>query len=483
MLLEADFKVNEMRDWKLIFCKKNLFTLNMAFSRIVTTNPASAEVLAEYSQLTNEQLASKIYLSGKGFQHWKTTSLAERTALLLSFADLLIIQKTRLAELMTREMGKRISEAKAEVEKCALCCRYYAEHGSAMLKPQYVKTEARESLVLFQPLGPVLAIMPWNFPLWQVVRFAAPALMAGNVVLLKHASNVSGTALELESLFREAGFPIEVFQTLLVSADRVENIIADEQVKAVTMTGSTEAGKLVAATAGKYLKKSVMELGGSDPFVVLADTNVEKAVKMAARARLINNGQSCIAAKRFIVEAPVYEDFVEQMRAYFSRLTMGDPMLIDTDLGPLARPDLAKELEAQVNQSVGQGALLLTGNGQADGAFFPATILADVKPGMAVFDEETFGPVAAICKASSSEHALSLANQSVFGLGASVWTNDERLAQYFIDGLEVGAVFVNDMVKSDPRLPFGGLKESGYGNELSSWGMYEFMNLKSVWKN
>ncbi len=457
--------------------------MNMLFPNIVTTNPATGDKIAEYKQLTNEQLESRIYQAEKGFQLWKKAAVHEKAKFLLAVADQLLRQKSELAERMTLEMGKRIAEAKGEVDKCMLCCKFYAENGPAMLEPQKVKTEATASYVKFEPLGSVLAIMPWNFPLWQVIRFAAPALMAGNVVLLKHASNVSGTALALEELFTDAGFPSGIFQTLLVSSERVEGIIAHKTIQAVTMTGSTEAGKKVAATAGKYLKKSVMELGGSDPFVVLADADLEKAVKMAAKARLINNGQSCIAAKRFIVEAPVYEPFVDQMQMYFSRLTMGDPMLIDTDLGPLARPDLATALEIQVHKSVKQGARLLAGNGQADQAYFQATVLADVTPGMAVFDEETFGPIAAIVKANNAQHALELANESVFGLGASVWTNDQKLADYFIENLEVGAVFVNDMVKSDPRLPFGGLKESGYGNELSSWGMYEFMNLKSVWKN
>lgn len=454
----------------------------MTHFNLQSINPANGQAIAQFKQHNDDQLSSMLNLAHKGFVHWRQTSVEHRAFLLTSLANLLLTNRSALAELMTLEMGKRIAEAKAEVDKCAWCCRFYAEHGPSFLQAQRVETEALESKVVFEPLGPVLAIMPWNFPLWQVIRFAAPALMAGNVVLLKHASNVSGTAIKLAELCHEAGFPDSVFQTLLLEASRVEAVIAHPVVKAVTMTGSTEAGKLVAATAGKYLKKTVMELGGSDPFIVLADTDIEQAAKVAARARLINNGQSCIAAKRFIVEAPVYDAFTELMREHFSRLSMGDPSQLDTDPGPLARPDLALELQAQVEQSLKMGATLLTADAKADGAFFPATVLADVVPGMPVFDQETFGPVAAITKADHAAHALQLANQSIFGLGASVWTQNEQTANWFIDHLEAGAVFVNEMVKSDPRLPFGGIKQSGYGKELSSWGMYEFMNLKSVWR-
>jgi succinate-semialdehyde dehydrogenase/glutarate-semialdehyde dehydrogenase len=384
---------------------------------------------------------------------------------------------------MTEEMGKTIVSAEAEVVKCAWVCDHYAENGAAWLAPERIKTDASDSFVRFDPLGPVLAVMPWNFPFWQVFRFAAPALMAGNVALLKHASNVPGCALAIEQIFLEAGAPEGVFTTLLTGNKAVEQVLESPIVQAVTLTGSDPAGRAVAAKAGSLLKKTVLELGGSDPFIVLADADPEEAAKEAAKARCINNGQSCIAAKRFIVQEPLADRFEQAMTREMAALKVGDPMDRATDVGPLAREDLLHDLDRQVKETVAKGARLLTGGERLPGRgyYYAPTVLARVEPGMVAFDEETFGPVAAITRAKSVEHAVELANRSKFGLGASLWTKDLDRARELARQIEAGAVFANGMVKSDPRLPFGGIKTSGYGRELSHYGLREFVNVKSVW--
>ena len=384
------------------------------------------------------------------------------------------------AEVITREMGKPLSEARAEVKKCAWVCEYYSENAAGFLEEKLVETEAEESRVVFEPLGPVLAVMPWNFPFWQVFRFAAPALMAGNTVLLKHASNVQGCAICIEELFLEAGFEEGVFQNLAIGSDRVAGVIASEYVKAISLTGSEEAGKAVAAEAGRHLKKCVLELGGSNAFVVLNDANRELALNLAIPARIQNGGQSCIAAKRFIIESWIAEDFIPLLVKKVEQLVMGDPMKEETHVGPLVSVSQAKEVEEQVRRSLEMGAKLLLG-GERDGAFYKPTILSEVTPGMPAFDEEVFGPVFALMEASSPEHALELSNKSKFGLGLQVFTGSESSADFFIKGAEEGAVFVNAMVKSDPRLPFGGTKMSGYGRELSEEGIKEFVNIKTIW--
>jgi succinate-semialdehyde dehydrogenase/glutarate-semialdehyde dehydrogenase len=398
-------------------------------------------------------------------------------------AGLLRAGKTRYARTMTLEMGKPITQGEAEAEKCAWACEYYADNAAAYLAEQPRETDATRSYVRFDPLGPVLAVMPWNFPFWQVFRFAAPALMAGNTGLLKHASNVPRSALDIESIFREAGFPDGVFRTLLIGSAAVAPVIADERVAAVTLTGSEAAGVKVAEQSGRHLKKTVLELGGSDPFVVLEDADIAKAASTAADARLINSGQSCIAAKRFIVVAPVLEQFLEGFTGAMSRAIVGDPLDRRTTVGPQARRDLRDSLHTQVTASTGRGAQLRLG-GQAPngkGAFYPPTVLTAVEPGMAAFDEETFGPVAAVIRARDEADAIRLANLSRYGLGASLWTSDLNRAERLAARIEAGAVFVNGMVKSDPRLPFGGIKKSGYGRELSEYGIREFVNIKGVW--
>jgi succinate-semialdehyde dehydrogenase/glutarate-semialdehyde dehydrogenase len=398
-------------------------------------------------------------------------------------AALLRGRAERYARLMTEEMGKPLAAGRAEAEKCAWVCDFYAEHAARFLAPAAVATEARESWVRFEPLGPVLAIMPWNFPFWQVFRFAAPALMAGNVGLLKHASNVPGSALAIEEVFRDAGFPAGSFACLLIGPEAVAGVIRDPRVRAVTLTGSDAAGRQVAAEAGKALKKTVLELGGSDPFIVLADAEVESVALQAARARAINSGQSCIAAKRFIVEAPIGERFERAFVAAVAALRVGDPLDLTTEVGPLARADLLDSLHSQVERTVAAGARLATGGRRLDrrGFFYAPTVLAGVEPGMPAFDEETFGPVAALVRARDAAHAVELANRSPYGLAASIWTGDPARGRDLAPAIEAGSVFVNEIVKSDPRLPFGGVKDSGYGRELADFGIREFVNVKTVW--
>ncbi len=448
-----------------------------------SVNPATGETIRDYPEHGPGEVKAILARALDAFHAWRGVPFAERRALMRGAAAELRRHQEDYARLMTAEMGKTFAAAKAEAEKCALCCEFYADHGEAFLAPEAVATDASRSLIRYDPLGPVLAVMPWNFPFWQVFRFAAPALMAGNVALLKHASNVPGCALAIEAIFKEAGFPLGCFQTLMIGSGAVDAVIADPAVKAVTLTGSEPAGMAVAAAAGRALKKTVLELGGSDPFIILEDADIQAAARTAAQARCINNGQSCIAAKRFIVVEPVAEAFEQAFLAAMGALRVGDPMDPATDVGPMARVDLRRELHDQVERSAAAGAVLRLGGKpmEGEGAFYPPTVLTGVKPGMAAFDEETFGPVAAVIRAKDAGEAVSLANRSPFGLGASLWTKDLRRGEALATQIESGSVFINGMVKSDPRLPFGGVKRSGYGRELSAFGIREFVNIKTVW--
>jgi succinate-semialdehyde dehydrogenase/glutarate-semialdehyde dehydrogenase len=452
-------------------------------SRLQSINPATGEVIAGYEAHDEAQIEERIALAEHSFGKWRSTEFDQRRRLMVCAAELLAGRKTELALLMTREMGKPIVEAEAEVEKCAWVCGFYAEKAEEFLAPEPATSDGSEAFVRFDSLGPVLAVMPWNFPFWQVFRFAAPALMAGNVGLLKHASNVPGCALAIEDVFRDAGFPAGAFASLLVGSGAVARLIADRRIMAATLTGSEAAGRAVAAVAGEHLKKTVLELGGSDPFIVLDDAEPEVAAKSAALGRCINSGQSCIAAKRFIVEEAVAEAFERALVHEMEALPVGDPERRETRIGPLARPDLLNELHDQVVRSIAAGARCLTGGEPLDepGSFYPPTVLSRVEPGHAVFTEETFGPVAAVVRARDAEHAVALANDSDFGLGASVWTADVERGKALAATIEAGCVFVNGIVKSDPRLPFGGVKTSGYGRELGRFGIREFVNVKTVW--
>lgn len=447
-------------------------------------NPATGEKVRSYEPLPSRELSRILKRCPEAFEGWRATDFAWRGELLRRAAQLLRERRSDLARLMAEEMGKPVTQGEAEAEKCAWVCDVYAGQAERFLAPEEIASEATRSFVTFQPLGTILAVMPWNFPLWQVFRFAAPALMAGNTCLLKHASNVPGSALAIEALLHEAGAPEDVFRTLLVPSDAVAKIIRHPAVSAVTLTGSTPAGRAVAAAAGKALKKTVLELGGSDPYLVLADADLEAAAKACVASRLINGGQSCIAAKRFIVERPVAGVFTELVLSDMDAVRVGDPTDPATEVGPLARTDLRHELHGQVQRSVEAGATCLLGGEipEGPGAFYPPTVLTGVEPGMPAFDEETFGPVVAMVEAADDEHAIRLANRTAFGLGAAVFTEDvERGEQIAAERLEAGCCFVNDFVKSDPRLPFGGIKTSGYGRELGPWGIREFVNVKTVW--
>ncbi|GBD12479.1 Succinate semialdehyde dehydrogenase [NAD(P)+] Sad [bacterium HR24] len=450
---------------------------------IASVNPATEEVLATFDEHSPQQVEAALERAWEAYRDWRRLPIERRGELMRAAARRLRQEKDRYARLITLEMGKPIVEAEAEVLKCAWNCEYFADNADRFLAPEEVETNASHSYVQFVPLGPVLAIMPWNFPFWQVFRAAAPALMAGNTMLLKHASNVPQCALAIEEVFREAGLPEGVFQALLVPAATVEGIIADDRVRAVTLTGSDVTGAKVAAAAGQHLKKTVLELGGSDPFIVLADADLEEAAKVGARARNQNTGQSCIAAKRFIVEEPVAERFSELFVEAVKALKVGDPLDPRTNIGPLARGDLRDDLDRQVRRSLDMGARLLLGGHKLDGRgyFYAPTVLAEVTPEMPAFREETFGPVAAIVRARDADEAVRLANMSPFGLGAAIWTGDPERGQALAGEIEAGNVFVNGMVASDPRLPFGGVKRSGYGRELAVFGIREFVNIQTVW--
>lgn len=448
-----------------------------------TINPATGETLKNFDTWSSEQLEAALSEVAKATPGWANTNLSERCDLLRRTAEVLREQKDSLAELVTLEMGKLIDEARAEVEKCALACEFYADQAAQFLADEIIESDAGKSLVAYQPLGTVLAVMPWNFPLWQVFRFVAPAMAAGNTGLLKHASNVPQCALAIEQIMSDAGFPQGVFRTLMINAKDVAQVIADPRVHAVTLTGSEPAGRKVAATAGENLKKSVLELGGSDAFIVLDDANLDLAVQQAVASRFLNAGQSCIAAKRFIVVDDIADEFVSQFAQAVAALNTGDPMDPQTRLAPMARGDLREELHKQVQASVNAGANVVTGGGPVDGpgAFYQGTILDNVEPGMPAYEEELFGPVATVIRARDEGHALTIANSSRFGLGGSVWTNDNERGERLARSLQSGSAFVNGMVKSDPRLPFGGIKASGYGRELSHHGMHEFVNAKTIW--
>jgi succinate-semialdehyde dehydrogenase/glutarate-semialdehyde dehydrogenase len=450
---------------------------------IATVDPATGATLRTYDALTHAELEDRLRRADEAFRGYRRTSFADRARWMARAAEILEAEKDALGELMTREMGKPIGAATAEAEKCARACRYYAENGERFLADEEVATDATRSWVAYRPIGPVLAIMPWNFPFWQAFRFIAPALMAGNVGLLKHASNVPGCALAIEDVLRRAGFPEGVFQTLLVGAEAVAGILDDPRVRAATLTGSTPAGRSVGESAGRNLKKTVLELGGSDPFVVMPSADLDAAARTAVTARTLNNGQSCIAAKRFIVHAEVYaafeQRFVEGMRA----LRVGDPMDPATQVGPLATRSIRDEVADQVRRAVEAGARVLTGGSAPDrpGWYYEPTVLAGVPRDSPVYQEEIFGPVATLFRADDVDEAVRIANDTPFGLGSSVWTRDEGERRRFVEEIEAGMVFVNAMVASDPRLPFGGVKESGHGRELSVNGIREFVNVKAVY--
>jgi len=449
---------------------------------IRSINPANGEVLRSFEPLSPDALQQKLATAAAAAKEYRETTLSDRALWMRKLAVLIEQEAEELAALMTSEMGKPIAGARAEALKCATGCRYYAENAGRILAPDVIKTEASRSYVRYDPLGVVLAIMPWNYPLWQVFRFAAPTLMAGNVGLLKHASNVPQCALAIEALIRRAGFPRGSFQTLLIGAQQVEAVIADKRVAAVTVTGSERAGKSVAAQAGWLLKKTVMELGGSDPFIVMPTADLEAAVTTAVKARSVNTGQSCIAAKRFLVDASIYEEFERAFVAGMRALKSGDPMQPENDLGPLATPAILEELERQVKAAVKAGGRILCGGERiaGKGNYFQPTVIAGLPRGAAIGREEFFGPVALLYRVDGADDAIELANDTPFGLGSSAWTRDPAEQQRFVAELEAGSVFLNGMVASDARLPFGGIKSSGYGRELSAAGMMEFMNAKTV---
>jgi succinate-semialdehyde dehydrogenase / glutarate-semialdehyde dehydrogenase len=441
--------------------------------------PFDQSLIAEYPLMNSSTVQEKLNLASVAFRDWKRTSFSHRSELMLKVASIIRKNKDEYARTITLEMGKLLPEAKAEVEKSATACEYFAQYAEQFLKDQFIPTEARKSFVVFQPIGAVLAIMPWNFPFWQVFRFAAPAIMAGNVGILKHAPNVTGCSLMLEKIFDEAGFPPGVFQSFVIDVDLVEGIIASDIVQGVALTGSEAAGSKVGSLAGKNIKRSVLELGGSDAFIVLPDADLERTVKIATQSRMQNVGQSCIAAKRFIVVNGVKEEFVGRFEESVKALVQGDPLHERSTLGPLARLDLAEKIESQMKRSIDQGARLLTG-GNRSGCNFQAVLLDNVQPGMPAFDEETFGPLGAIIGAKDEEEAIALANQTRYGLGATIWSQDLERAERVARHLDSGSVLINALMRSDVRLPFGGVKKSGYGRELSEFGIKEFVNIKTI---
>jgi succinate-semialdehyde dehydrogenase / glutarate-semialdehyde dehydrogenase len=449
---------------------------------IASISPLTGELLHEYEQHSDEAIENKLRIASERFREYRKVPFAVRSQMMGRAAEILDSGKDTFGKLMTQEMGKPLRAAIQEAEKCAFGCRYYAQNAERFLADEEVKTSATRSFIRYQPLGPVLAIMPWNFPFWQVFRFAAPSLMAGNVALLKHASNVPQCALAIEEIFRKSGFADGVFQTLLIGTDRVNKVIADQRVAAVTLTGSVGAGSSVAAAAGKEIKKTVLELGGSDPFIVMPSADLNRAVEAAVQARIINNGQSCIAAKRFFVHHEIAEQFEKKFVERMASLKVGDPMDLAIDIGPLATADGLRSLQEQVNRTVQMGARVLLGGKRINrqGNFFEPTVLAGVPKGSPAFEDELFGPVASLFEVSSMADAIRLANDSKFGLGASAWTNDEAERDLFINEIESGLAFINSMVASDPRIPFGGVKHSGYGRELSYLGIREFTNVKTV---
>ncbi|WP_299759364.1 NAD-dependent succinate-semialdehyde dehydrogenase [uncultured Pontibacter sp.] len=450
---------------------------------IETINPATGEVVKTFTPHTPEEVNQKIEAAEIAFQGWRDTSFVERAKHMNKQADIMEEEAEKYGRIISLEMGKPLKDAVAEVKKCALACRYYAENAADFLADEEIETKASRSLIAFEPLGVVLAIMPWNFPFWQAYRFLAPALMAGNVGLLKHASNVPQCALAIEEIIQKAGFPENVFQTLLIGSKEVNAVIEHPHVKAVTLTGSEGAGSKVAEKAGQEIKKTVLELGGSDAFIVLDDADLEKAAETAAKSRMVNAGQSCIAAKRFIVEESIADEFLQKFKAKMQSLKTGDPLNEEIDYGPLARVDLAEDLEKQVQESIKQGAEVVLEGGRENkkSAYFKPMILKNVQPGMPAYEEEMFGPVAAVMVVKNEEEAITVANDSRFGLGGAVWTQDKERGLRVARKVETGAMFVNALVASSPEMPFGGIKKSGYGRELSYLGIREFVNQKSIW--
>jgi len=450
---------------------------------IQSINPATGERLRSFEPLSESQIEEKIGRAAETFQRYRRIPMASRAQMMARAAEILEAEKEKFGRLMTTEMGKPLRAAVEEAAKCAWNCRFYAEKAAEFLADEVIQTGATRSFVHYQPLGPVLAVMPWNFPFWQVFRFAAPALMAGNVCLLKHASNVPQCALAIEEIFRRAGFSEGAFQTLLIGSDQVERVLDNPRVMAVTLTGSASAGSSVAKAAGERIKKTVLELGGSDPFIVMPSADIEEAARTAVKARVINNGQSCIAAKRFIVAEEIADEFERRFVEGMESLKVGDPMDETTDIGPLATEDILETLEEQVRETVTQGARIITGGEplMRAGYYFAPTVLTDIHPDSPAYLEEMFGPVASLFRVRDLDEAIRLANDTTFGLAASAWTNDEKERDRLIDEIDAGLVFINAMVASDPRLPFGGVKSSGYGRELSREGIREFVNIKTVW--
>lgn len=448
-----------------------------------SVNPFNNTIIAEYDEMSESAVEKTIEKSLLAWYSWEKRSFSSRADLMKKAAAILRRNKNELARLITLEMGKLIGESISEVEKCAMVCDYYADHTESMLKDEFVETDGQRSFITFQPIGPVLAVMPWNYPFWQVFRFAAPAIMAGNTGLLKHASNVQGCALAIEKVFLEAGFPENVFSSLIIGSSKVESVIKNPAIKAVTLTGSEMAGRYVAEAAGKYLKKSVLELGGSDPFIVLSDANLMEAAKTGIKSRMLTSGQTCISAKRFIVKEDIADQFISLIKNEMEALKAGDPMDPNTTLAPLAQIRFAHDLHNQISDSVKMGAKVIIGAKYEDNTsyFYPPTILTNITEKMPVFKEETFGPVAAVITAKNDEEIAEIANNSLFGLGCSIWTEDLQKGEALGREIEAGAIFINGLVKSDPRLPFGGMKNSGYGRELSNYGIKEFCNIKTIW--
>jgi succinate-semialdehyde dehydrogenase/glutarate-semialdehyde dehydrogenase len=450
---------------------------------IASINPATGETMKSFESLSESEIDDRIARASEAFIRHRRTSFSDRAEKMMRAATILEDDKKGIAATMTTEMGKPINAAIAEVEKCAWVCRFYAENAERFLLDEDVQTNARRSFIRYQPIGPVLAVMPWNFPFWQVFRFAAPALMAGNVGLLKHASNVPASALTIEDIFHHAGFHKGVFQTLLIGSEQVDRVIEDPRVAAVTLTGSEPAGGHVASVAGKLIKKTVLELGGSDPFIVMPSADLDQAVKTAVTARTINNGQSCIAAKRFIVASEIFGEFEQKFVKAMESLNVGNPMDDTVQVGPLATASILADLEAQVNKSVELGARVLTRGKRfkSEGYYYPPTVLTDIPEASPAYCEELFGPVASLFRGRDIDEVIRIANDTSFGLGASAWTNDQDEQVRFIEEIEAGSVFINGMVVSDPRLPFGGVKHSGYGRELGAFGIREFVNIKTIW--
>ncbi|MFA5417945.1 MAG: NAD-dependent succinate-semialdehyde dehydrogenase [Bacteroidales bacterium] len=450
---------------------------------ITSINPATQQKMKDYPHLSSSQLNILLDENHHAYLKWRNASYRDRGKLFLNLANILRERSDELALLITSEMGKILGESKAEIEKCAWICEYYAENTESLLKSEPMTSDASSCYVRFDPLGTVFAIMPWNFPFWQVFRAAVPTMMAGNTFVLRHARNVPGCGEAIEKLFIEAGFPQNCFNNLQIPVELSEEVIAHPAICGITLTGSSRAGRSVASTAGKYLKKCVLELGGSDPYIVLKDGDIYASCTTAVASRMLNAGQVCISAKRFIVEQEIYEEFVQQHRQLLEEIVVGDPINPTSEMGPMARIDLMEQIEQQIDDSIAMGATLVTGGKRIhqDGLYFQPTLLVDVTPNMPVYKEETFGPVSVIIPAKNADDAIRIANETSMGLGASIWTQDMKLAEEMARRIESGAVFINGMTKSDPRIPFGGIKQSGFGRELGSYGIKEFLNIKTVW--